>query len=434
MSTDSPNIVMVSIDSLRGDHCGFLGDDRGLTPTMDDLAAEGVAYETAVAPGPQTFSSMPPIFTGQPRPQTTLEDYPQESHWERRLASIDSHLRRNETLPERLQARGYDTAGVTPNPWTTAASGFDRGFDHFEDFSTCNKTNWPAAVAERLPGVDTDSRAVQLVINMAAGSEFFAPWERLHTEIKRLRRQLSEPYFLWVFVLDTHFPFIPKRRHREEQSLFGTYYSAYRSSEPMRGNGEGMSERVRQSLQRSYRDTVRATDTFLRELRLELAADDPVMLVHSDHGESFGDHGNYGHHHRQVYEENIHVPYLVHNAGSSETVSAPTSLMTIPETAVTIAEEGSFDPAAGTDRQALAASECGTHRAVRRDRYKYVASDGDRELFDLQTDPGEADNIAPSFPELSRRLDRQLQRRDHHIAESTNIHRTVNRLVANRTL
>ena len=431
--TDRPNIVMVSIDSLRADHCGFLGDDRGLTPTMDRLATEGVAYETAIAPGPQTFSSMPEVFTGGPRPPTSLTSYPQASHWERRLAAIDTHLSRNASLPERLAARGYETAGITPNPWTAAAAGFDRGFDHFEDVSTSDSSGWLAALAERLPKVDTDARPVQLVLNMAAGSEFFAQSETLNRQIKQVRRRLSEPYFLWVFVLDTHFPFLPSRRQREEQSLLGTYYSAYRSSEPMRGNAEGMSDRVRRSVLRSYRDTVRTSDAFLDRLRSELAADDPVLLVHSDHGESFGDHDNYGHHHRELYEENVHVPYLIHNAGISTTVTAPTSLRSIPETAVAIAE-GTFSPGTDSDRWAIATSECGTHRAVRGSRYKYIESEGDGELFDLDADPDETENIAGEVPEQSRRLHRQLRRREAHTTETRRLQRATSRVVANGDL
>jgi len=432
-ATERPNIVMVSIDSLRADHCGFLGDTRGLTPTMDRLAAEGVAYENAIAPGPQTFSSMPTIFTGHPRQSTTLESYPQASHWERRLAAIADHFRLTRSLPERLQALGYETAGVTPNPWTTAEAGFDRGFDHFDDFSTADSGGILDTVLGRLPGVDTDTRAVQLALNMVAGSEFFAPWETLIESIRRFHDTLSEPYFLWVFVLDTHFPFLPSRRHREEQSLFGTYYGAYRSAEPMRGNAEQMTERALRSVKRSYRDTVRASDAFLAQLQSDLAADDPVMIAHADHGESFGDHDNYGHHHREVFEENIHVPYLIHNAGRTETISDPTSLTSLSETTLAIAK-GTFDTTITSGTPAIAASECGTHRAVRGPRYKYIESDGTRALFDLETDPVEEHAIADAAPEKTRQFQQRLRRRDRHQAELQRLRRATTCVVNDRSV
>lgn len=429
MTADAQNIVLVSIDSLRGDHCGFLGDSRGLTPTLDTLADEGVAYHNAIAPGPQTFSSMPAVFTGRRRSPTSLEAYPQENHWERRLAAIDEHLRRYASLAERLQERGYDTGAVTPNPWTSTASGFDRGFDEFVDYSETDSDGWVESIATKLPGVDVGSRPVELISNLLSGSEFFARWETLYDDIERVRESLSEPYFLWVFTLDTHFPFIPTRTHREEQSLFGTYYSSYRSADAMRGNGGGMSDSVRESVLRSYRDTIRSTDTFVAKLQADLAHDDPALLIHSDHGESFGDHGNYGHHHRQVYEENIHVPYLVHNAGVSADVNEPTSLASIHDTALAIARDGTYEPAA-EERYALASSECGTHRAARSNPFKRVQSDESSKLFDLTVDPDEQSDVSAECPRVMTELGYPLDRIDEHAAETNRIHRATRSLVA----
>ena len=429
MTTDSRNLVLVSIDSLRGDHCGFLGDDRGLTPTLDALAAEGVAYRNAIAPGPQTFSSMPTVFTGRRRRPTSLDEYPQRTHWERRLAAINEHMRRHASIAERLGERGYDTGAVTPNPWTSTASGFDRGFDEFVDFSEADSGGWVTSVADRLPGVDADSRPVELVSNLVSGSEFFARWETLYDDIERVRESLSEPYFLWVFVLDTHFPFIPARAHREEQGLLGTYYGTYRSSDPMRGKGGELSPRVRESVLRSYRDTVRSADAFVARLRADLAGDDPALIVHADHGESFGDHGNYGHHHREVYEENVRVPYLVHNAGVSAEVTEPTSLSSVHDTALDIARDGTFDPAAAAAPYVVSSSECGTNRAMRGVPFKRVESGGEARLFDLAVDPGERSDVSGAHPGVMTELGRRLDRVDDDAAEAERIHAAARRVV-----
>jgi arylsulfatase len=428
--SDSRNVVLVSIDSLRGDHCGFLGDDRGLTPTLDTLASEGVAYRNAIAPGPQTFSSMPGIFTGRRRRPTGLDEFPQASHWERRLAAIDEHMRRHASLAERLAERGYDTGAVTPNPWTSTASGFDRGFDEFVDFSETDDGGWVNSIADRIPGVDPDSRPVELVSNLVSGSEFFARWETLYDDIERVRESLSEPYFLWVFVLDTHFPFIPSRAHREEQSLFGTYYGAYRSSDPMRGKGGELSPRVRESVLRSYRDTVRSADAFVDTLRSDLACDDPALLVHSDHGESFGDHGNYGHHHREVYEENVRVPYLVHNAGVTAEVTEPTSLLSVHDAVLEIARDGTFDPAAAAAPYVFASSECGTNRAMRGVPFKRMESCDAARLFDLDVDPDERSDISAARPGVMTELGRRLERVDGDAAERERIHDAARRVAA----
>ena len=410
MSEQRPNIVLVSMDSLRGDHCGFLGSRRGLTPAMDALAADGVNYRSAIAPGPQTFSSMPAVFTGQPRPVEDLREYPGETHWQRRIAAISEYMRTTTQFTERLRELGYTTAAITPNPWTSAPTGFDRGFDRFVDLSSEDQDDdGRRSLIERLPGIDTDDRAVKLVVDMLTGSSFFAKWQDLYRSVSQLRADLPEPYFLWVFLLDTHYPFLTARRHREEQSLIEMYRSAYRSERLMRGRDENsrMSPSLKQSVVAGYRDTVRASDAFVERFRAD-GEDDPVLILHSDHGESFGEHGNYGHHHRDLYEENIHVPYVVHNAGVTAEVTTPVSLTTLPEAVLEIGRRGTFDPEAYTDEYVVSRSECGTSQAVRGRRFKYFDS-GEREmLFDLSTDPDESNNVIEDNPELAAQLRARL--------------------------
>jgi len=435
MTDSRQNLVLVSIDSLRADHCGYLGDDRGLTPTLDEMAGDGVAFEAAVAPGPQTFSSMPAVFTGVPRPaDETLDGYPGDSHWERRLAAVDEHLARHPSLPERLRERGYATAGFSPNPWTSTASGFDRGFDRFVDVSGHEGDGRLRRLAERAPLVDTDSKRVELALDALTGSSFFASWESFYDRVDAARRRLPEPYFLWVFLLDTHFPFLPGRAHRVESSLFGSYLATLRSEGAMRGDETELSPSVGEAVRRSYRDTVRAVDAFLDRLRADAAGDDPAIVVHADHGESFGEHGNYGHHHREVYEENVHVPYVVDGVEVTARVTDPTSLTTIPDLALSLAEGGRIEvpeltgsrrlDRAGSarldranDAPPVARSECGAHRAVRGRRYKCVDGRDATALYDLRTDPDETEDVAAANPELVRGARERLARAEGHADE-----------------
>jgi arylsulfatase len=428
--SDSPrNVVLVSMDSLRADHCGFLGDERGLTPTMDALASTGVSFETAVATGPQTFSSMPAAFTGHHRETGPLEAHPGETHWERRLAAIDDHLGRYTSLPERFREMGYSTAGFSPNPWTSTASGFDRGFDHFEDLAGETNDGLLRTLADRMPGIDPSSKAVELCLNLLTGSSFFTPWEGYYDRILSVREQLSEPYFLWVFLLDTHYPFLPSREHRTEQTLYGMLSSAIRSEKTMRGRAETMPESVCESMQRSYRDTVRSVDTFVDRIRTDLSADDPALILHSDHGESFGEHGNYGHHHRELYEENVHVPYVVHDGTTRAKVSDPTSLSTIPEVALSVARPGAFDPESLPTRTPVSTSECGTSRALRDRQFKYLEHGDKESLYHLPTDHEETDDVAAEFPERCSDSQARLDRFESHREELAAVSRAA-RVVA----
>jgi arylsulfatase len=392
------NVVLVSVDSLRADHCGFLGDDRGLTPAMDRLAAGGVNFEAAVAPGPQTFSSMPAVFTGRRRPAVDLDAYSGESHWKRRLAAVEAHLQRHGSLAERFSELGYATAGVSPNPWTSLASGFDRGFDVFADMAGEGDQGLLRTLLERTPGVDTGHKPVELALDMLTGSSFFAQWQSVREAALAAREQLEEPYFLWVFLMDTHYPFLPARADRVEQSLPGMLASTVRSESAMRGHAETMPDGVRASMERSYRDTVRAADRFVERLQADLAADDPAYLMHADHGESFGEHGNWGHHHRELYEENVHVPFVVHDGVDSERVTEPASLAAVPEVALSVAREGTFDPREMTRPAVVATSECGTNRAVRHREFKYAEHGDDPALYAL-LDGVETTDLAEEYPE-----------------------------------
>lgn len=427
MSDLRPNIVLVTADSLRADYCGYVGGGD-LTPTLDELAREGVAFENAIAPGPQTFSSMPAAFTGEPRDPAVFRSQDGEGTFERRLESIAAHLDLYAPIQERLQEFGYETAAITPNPWTSRAAGFDRGFDCFVDCSTAEQDGRLDAVLSRLPGVDAGVRPVELLVNKLTGRSFFTQWEGLYDDLLAVRAALSEPYFLWVFLMDTHVPYITTRRHREENSLPAMYYAVARSQGALRGRDDSLPDHVRRLLLRSYRDAVRATDRFLDRLRSDLARDH-VLVVHSDHGESLGEHGNFGHHHRRVYEENIHVPFVVHGAGVAGHVKRPTTLRTLHDVIHELARRGTFDPTSHTDELVCITSELHNHRAVRGRRWKYVEDDGGQ-LFNLWADPGESRNLADAHPELVEWLGRQLESHDQHLRERARISESADEMVA----
>jgi arylsulfatase len=432
MSDLPPNIVLVSIDSLRGDHCGYLGDDRGLTPAMDALAGDGIAFSNAIAPGPQTFSSMPVAFTGEYRPPDSLSTTNGATHWERRMRAIDHHVSRYETIPERLKRRGYTTAGFSPNPWTSELSGFDRGFDHFVDFSEADgdSNRTIDRFATRVFGENPDRKSFELAKDMLTGSSFFAQWNSFYEDVLETVERLPEPYFLWVFLMDTHFPFMTTREHRVEQGALGMYYSTFRSQGAMRGTSDSMSPRAIDATKRSYRDTVRAADAFLDAVTRDLIHDDPVTVVHSDHGESFGDHGNFGHHHRQVFEENVHVPFLVHGLDVPRRVDDPISLGALPDILDSIAATGSFDPEDHVADAVFTASEAGRFRAARDERFKFADDDGDRRLYDLAVDPLETKDVSNDHEAVRRRLERALRAHDEHVDETARLDNATRELAA----
>ncbi|WP_251328875.1 sulfatase [Haloplanus pelagicus] len=389
----SENVILVTVDSLRADHCGFLGADRDLTPTLDAMAADGLVFEQAFAPGPRTPSSMPVVFTGEFVRQRDLGVYrsydeKRSAHVERR-ARIRRHLDRFRTVPERFGALGYDTAGVTANPWTDAETNFDRGFDVFH--AVQNSDVEPRSLPlGRAIGTLTD----------AGVDDWLLTWPDFYDLIIEARAELDEPYFLWVFLLDPHQPYFTPSRYREENSTPAMYYSNVRHSR-FHGYTDPLPAHLETRLARAYRDTVRSVDAFVDRLLDDLADDDPTTVVHADHGESFHEHGTYGHR-PQLYQENLHVPFLIHGAETTGRIETPVTLRDLPAY-VTRAGSGGLDPTASARNFLLSRTEEAERTAVRTDDWTYISADETfadylydfqpAELYRTTVDPGETRNL-----------------------------------------
>lgn len=122
------NIILVTADSLRADHCGWQSD-ADLTPNLDDLAADSLVFESAISPGPRTLSSIPVSHTGTHFPA----DHIDTSKYDDRIARIKSHIGRFQTISEDLREKGWTTICFTANPWTSEEPEFDSGFDVFSE-------------------------------------------------------------------------------------------------------------------------------------------------------------------------------------------------------------------------------------------------------------------------------------------------------------
>jgi arylsulfatase len=406
-STGNRNLVLVTADSLRADHCGFLGGGRpDLTPTLDAMAREGVVFENAIAPGPRTPSSMPESFTGESLCPERDGDTDASDYWERRRALIRRHMRRHRSVAERLRERGYATVGVTVNPWTQG-TGFDAGFDRYVEINGETLGSYGSPVFR---GVDRALRGTRVGERLFWHNkrEWFIRWTDFYDRIAEELDAAARPVFLWVFLLDTHQPYVTPRQFRSESSALGMYYASF--SELSR-NGR-IPGHVRTRLRRAYRDSVRSVDAFFERLRADGAGDDPIFVVHSDHGEAFGEHGTYGHECR-LYRENLHVPVLVANARRTGRVREPFSLRRLPALLTALADRGTFDPGPFTSDVAVSTTEDDRAISVSGWPWKLIRErDGDREeLYRLDADPAERTNLVEQHPGAARTLGAVADRR-----------------------
>lgn len=302
--------MLVTVDSFRADRCGHLGCDKNLTPTIDKLAEEGLQFDNAIAPAGATRGSSTSFMTG---------DYPFSRPGADRRESLRGQVRARDTIAERFKRMGYETAAFTANPWTSRSFGFDKGFDHFEDFMEETTSN-------RFRDGGGDAGPVREMATRLtdwwAGQEMFMSWESFYDDIEQWRQSAEEPYFLWVFLVDVHMPYIPPK---EYLSMWPLTYAA--NAWLFGGADDRLSPLLRDRLISAYDSTVEYTDEFVATL-LDDVGDDSVVCVHGDHGELFGEEGRYGH--GYLHESVINVPLVVGNV-PSERVKDPVSLKSLPE-------------------------------------------------------------------------------------------------------
>jgi arylsulfatase A-like enzyme len=281
---DRRNLILVSLDTVRADHVLTEAFGVSLTPRLDELAAGGVVFEQAVAPYNSTTASHMTMLTGV-YPALHGITYP-----------VGSLARAIPTLAEILSRKGYQTAAVTEDAMISAPIGFARGFDSYRE----NRSVLDAAG-------DVDA-------TFGDGGK----WLEGHAD---------ELFFLFLHTYEAHAPYSPK----------GGTLDGLAALPP----NQGTDARSRHAeSRRQYAAEIRYTDQVFGKLvddleRLDLL-DDTVIVVTSDHGEEFGEHGRLGHS-KTVYDEVLRVPLVIWAPGLVEAgrrVAEQVSLVDLTPTAL----------------------------------------------------------------------------------------------------
>lgn len=401
---DQRNIVLVTYDSLRADHCGFMGYKRDTTPVLDQLADQGLVFENAVASGVPTIASMTSVMTGRHSLASPEIGFNKQQR---------DQVTSRPTIAEVLSDAGYSTGALSPNPPASSYFGFDEGFDWFEDFLDTDQGALERAwnrIFERSIEGGSLSTYLRLARNVLTKNEILRPWEDFYDEILAWRERVEEPYFLWVLLLEPHHPWMPPSEFQQWSSR-SDKYRAFKQYWEMFNNGwePEFSPAERQRLVDLYDDSTRYGDQFLARLQADFGDDDPAIVVHADHGEEFGKHDRYGHQ-PYLYEDLTHVPLVLWNAGERGRVDRPVELRQL---APTIAELGGADHPfdveglLGEERNARpwATSKVfveGSRRAAVRTRSgKYIEEPGRRELYDLSRDDDERRDLTADEPAVA---------------------------------
>ncbi len=297
-----PSAILISVDTLRADHLGCYGHQRGSTPTMDALAARGAVFLNAISTSSWTLPAHMSIFTSLLPAFHKLEKGGQ-------LGSV--RLDESEvTLAERLKASGYATAAFVAHPFLSAEWGFDRGFDLYRRYSTGAEAQTDRAV-------------------------LWLQWHQFHVS-----RGLRNPeFFLFLHYIDPHEPYQAPVPYC--QKYFPDYNGPLEPDSKLvtmfRDKPFQTPDDHRYALA-LYDGEINYVDTQLARLFQTVGEfgqeDSTLVILTSDHGEEFKDHGSMGHK-ETLYDEQLKVPLIIvypRAVVADQKIAAPVSLVDIMPT------------------------------------------------------------------------------------------------------
>lgn len=373
------NVVLITLDTVRADHLHAYGYDKIKTPNLDALAARGVLFEKALAQTPLTQPSHASMFTGT---NPNVNGVRNTGGFTLQPSSI--------ALATILRSHGWDTAAFVSATVVSRISGFNQGFTTFDDHITAApKSN---NIAER-PGNITVDHAIH--------------W--LDTE----KSPPNKPFFLWVHLFDAHQPYNPP-------APFNTEY---------RG--------------RPYDGEIAFDDQqvgrLLAAVRQKSPDDKTLVIILSDHGQSLGDHGEYEHG-IFLYDSTVRIAWIMAGPGVPSGVKVeqqareidllPTILNllggkaapNVQGTTLVPAFYGKPVPTTYSYEETLCpmidmgwAPLFGIHTA----HWMYVKAPKP-ELYNLDTDPGETDNVIQKYPKKYRQLNAELEKLSKAGGENAN--------------
>lgn len=288
----APNVLLISIDTLRPDHLGCYGYQRDTSPRLDRLAAESVLFENHISSTSWTLPAHAALFT-------SLAD---SVHG---CTDTDKTLPRDLiTLAERFAAADYQTAGFFSGPYLHPAFGLDQGFAHYE-----NCTSY----ARNLDTQPVSEWAMDRQVMRASHRDITNP-----TVYDAVKRWLDErgpgKFFMFVHMWDPHFDFIPPAPY---DTMFDPDYAGTITGTDFffdRKINANMPQRDLQHLIALYDGEIRWTDDhvgrIIDDLERNGLLDETVVAITSDHGTEFFEHG-YKAHRMTLYDEVIRIPLLI---------------------------------------------------------------------------------------------------------------------------
>lgn len=409
-SCEGCNVIVIGVDTLRADHVGAMGYERDTTPALDALATKGYLFTNAISASSWTVPAFMAAFTGQyPSVTGVVNKFTVFTKDEQKLTNLKELSPNTETLAQVMQKNGYATGGFTGDAGVSGKFGYRQGYDAYTDETTFG-------------GLENSEAHALAWLDQIGGKKFF----------------------MFFHGYDLHGQFnIPAgyQSRYQPEGYAGPYQGTAKEEEKLRED--------QLSAPLAYTDADAAFWTawydgklhdadarlqgFLDELSSRGLLDKTVIVLMSDHGEEFFDHGGFDHG-LSLYDELVHVPFLIVVPGAEGGKTIPAQVSTM-DLAPTIFDIVGVDPDQAMKKQ-LAGRESlvpylanpskkgydvfaetdyrdFTHkRSVRTaDGWKYILTleSGNEELYNLADDPREKHNLASEEPLKASALRRILR-------------------------
>ncbi len=409
-----PNVLLISVDTLRADRLGSHGYHLPTSPTLDRLAEQGVRFDDASVPWPVTWPAMASMLTGTYPSTNGMRLLP------RRPLPSD-----NVTLAEYLREAGYGTGAVVANVNVGRKFAFDQGFDHFVE-------SWATEATRQTGRPDFKNRPGRVKAFTNATIVTDEAIELLNTF------EEHQPFFLWLHYIDPHGPYLPPPPY---QGLWHDQYAPNilregrlpKYQRQLDANGKPIRDLAHYEAQ--YDREIRYFDDQLQRLLADLEhrglVQNTLMIVTADHGESLGEHFDYLNHGGTPHQPSVGVPLIVVFPGRvpvGQEVSAPVGLIDLTPTVLDLVGLDIPDEIQGQSLAAVMSGAAGPHEfvfmesgtrsptqlSVRHGKWKLVQirAPGDRkafrlgesQLYDLETDPTEQTNVSAAHRAIVEKL------------------------------
>jgi arylsulfatase A-like enzyme/Tfp pilus assembly protein PilF len=387
-----PNVVIITVDTLRADHLGCYGYKQIRTPNIDALAADSVRFERAYTPVPVTLPAHTAIFTGTYPLLSGMHDF------------SGNKLSPNQpTLASVLKQQGYVTGAVVGSAVLDSRFGLNNGFafyyDHF-DFNRLLESNLEEM--ERPGNVVAD-----VTLDWLAGN-------------------YKTNFLLWMHLYDPHYPYRPPAPYREQYK------------------------------DRPYDGEIAFADAQIGRLIAFLKAKDlyrnTIIILTGDHGESLGEHGERTHGFF-LYNATLHVPVIIHVPQAESAVKTVPGVVSLVDLMPTVLQALKVDlPAQVQGRSLLPLMTAKTDeksrsiyaetflprlhfnwselRSVETEKYQFIEAPKP-ELYDLSRDPAETQNVYAETKAVAEELQARVRAMirqyspDRELAEKTGLDPTL---------